>query len=191
MEWRKKFPWRRLLALLLVALALTFASTYVSGETMYVKVASSSTDAVVVSSTDFFEQELLGNLVQNQPVEMLDKTDGDYVMIRATVDGKKVEGWVKKIILQKKPLDNVPRVSESGAVDNASFAAPGFDKEIENGMRKESPEMDKSLTQLQEFEKKRAKLMGLKPTDDPDEKQDPAPLLKGYRDFAKTGGLSN
>lgn len=191
MEWRKKFSWRRLLALLLVALALTFASTYVSGETMYVKVNSSSTDAVVVSSTDFMEQELLGSLKQNQPVEMLDKTDGDYVMIRATIDGKKVEGWVKKVILQKKPLENVPRVSESGAAESASFAAPGFDKEIENGMRKESPEMDKSLAQLQEFEKKRAKLMGLKPTDDPDVVQDPAPALKGYRDFAKTGGLSN
>lgn len=191
MEWRKKFPWRRLLALLLVALALTFASTFVQGETMYVKVNSSSTDAVVVSSTDFLEQELLGSLKQNQPVEMLDKTDGEYVLIRATIDGKKVEGWVKKVILQKKPLENVPRVSESGAVENASFAAPGFDKEIENGMRKESPEMDKSLNQLQEFEKKRAKLMGLKPTDDPDVVQDPAPLLKGYRDFAKTGGLSN
>ena len=191
MDRWKKFPWRRLLALVLAMAALIFASTYSKGEDMYVKVASSNPDAVVLSSTDFFESEPLGNLKQNQSVEMLDKTDGEYVKIRATVDGKKVEGWVKKVILQKKPLENSPRVSESGAVDNASFAAPGFDKEIENGMRKESPEMDKALTQLQDFEKKRARLMGLKESDDPDFEQDPTPMLNSYRDFANSGGLKN
>ncbi|MCB9893247.1 MAG: hypothetical protein H6839_02210 [Planctomycetes bacterium] len=188
MDRWKKFPWRRLLALLAVAVALFFAISPVQGEKMYVKVGSSSADAVVVSSTDFFEQEPLGRLIQNQPVEMLDKTDGEYVKIKAKIDGKDVEGWVKKVILQKKPLENVPRVSESGAVDNASFAAPGFNKEIEDGMRKDSDEMAAALKRVDNFEEKRAKLMGLDPKA---ENPDPTPQMKHYRDFAKSGGLSN
>jgi hypothetical protein len=188
MEWWKKFPWRRLVALLIIALSLMFAMTNVRGEKMYVKVASSNPDAVILSSTDFFEAEAVGTLLQNQPVEMMDKSDGEFVMIEATVDGKKVQGWVKKIILQKKPLENVPRVSESGAVDNASFAAPGFNKEIEGGMRKDSPQMKQALERLDEFEGKRAELMGIKNWDS-DTKADSTEALKHYRDFGKTGGL--
>lgn len=192
MQWWKKFPWQRLLALLIVLVAvMAVAMTQVRGETMYVKVDSASPDAVIQSSTDFFDSEPVARLRSNYPVEMLDEEDGDFVKIRATVDGKKVEGWVKKIILQKQPLENQRRVTESGAVDSASYAAPGFDKEIENGMRKESPEMDQALDQLQEFEKKRAKLMGMKPTDDPDEVQDPTPMLQSFRDFSTAGGLKN
>ena len=190
MDRWKKFPWRRLLALVAVAVALFFAISPVQGEKMYVKVASSNPDSVVQSGTDFFDSEPLGKLIQNQPVEMLDKTDGEYVKIKATVDGKEIEGWVKKVILQKQPLKNVARVSESGAVDNASFAAPGFNKEIEDGMRKDSKEMAAAIKRMDDFEEKRAKLMGLDPKAEP-EKQDPTPALKHYRDFAKTGGLTN
>lgn len=188
MEWWKKFPWKRLLALMIIAISLMFAVTNVQGEKMYVKIASSNPDAVILSSTDFFEAEAVGTLLQNQPVEMTSKTDGEYVMIEATVDGKSVKGWVKKIILQKKPLENVPRVSESGAVDNASFAAPGFNKEIESGMRKDSPQMKQALERLDAFEAKRAGLMGITNWNS-DTDADSTEALNHYRDFGKTGGL--
>lgn len=184
MDWRKKFPWRRLLALLLVALALTFASTFVQGETMYVKVNSSSPDAVIQSSTDEWDAELVGKLIQNQPVEMLDKTDGEYVMIRATVEGKEVEGWVKKIILQKKPLENQPRVSESGAVDTASFAGNGYNEAVESDMKKNSDEMQKALAQVDQFEAGRNRVFG----GDPKE-PDPAAQRTQVKKFAKDGKL--
>lgn len=194
MEWWKKFPWKRLVALLIIAAALVFATKGVQGETMYVRVASSNPDAIVQSSTDFFEAESLGTLLQNQPVELLDKTDGEMVMIEATIDGKKVQGWVKKAILQKQPLANVPRVSESGAVDSANFAAPGFNKEIENGMRKDSAQMKTALERLDKFEAKRADLMDIKDWDKdgtgPDKKNaDSTEALKHYRSFGKDGGL--
>ena len=70
MQWWKKFPWRRLLALVLViAVALVVAVNQVRGETMYVKVDSSSPDAVIQSSTDFFDAEPLGKLGMNDEVE--------------------------------------------------------------------------------------------------------------------------
>ena len=187
MQWWKKFPWQRLLALLVVlAVVMAVAMTQVRGEEMFVKVDSSSPEAVVQSSTDFFEAEPVGKLIPNQPVEMLDEEDGEYVKIRATVDGREVEGWVKKIILQKKPLENKPRVTESGAVDSASFAAPGFSKELEDGMRQDSKEMALALKRIDEFEKKRKELMGLDPNE---EEPDPTPMLQRYRDFANAGKL--
>ncbi|MBZ0137880.1 MAG: SH3 domain-containing protein [Planctomycetes bacterium] len=189
MQWWKKFPWQRLLALLVVlAVVLAVAMTQVRGDKMYVKVDSSSPDAVVQSSTDFFDSKPVGKLVSNQPVEMLDETDGEFVKIRATVDGKEVEGWVKKIILQKKPLENKPRVSESGAVENASFAAPGFNEELENGMRADSPEMATALKRIDDFEVKRGKLLGF---DAKAEEPDMAPVLQRYRDFAAAGQLKD
>lgn len=189
MQWWKKFPWKRLLALLIVLVAvMTVAMTQVRGEEMFVKIDSSSPDAVIQSSTDFFDQEPVGKLISNQPVEMLDETDGEFVKIRATVRGKEVEGWVKKIILQKKPLENKPRVDESGAVDSASFAAPGFNEELENGMRSDSPEMATALKRIDEFEKKRGQLMGVDTTS---EDPDPTPMLQRYRDFAAAGKLKD
>ena len=186
MERLKKFPWRRLLALVVVAVALYIAVSPVQGEEMYVKVSSSNADAVVVSSTDFFEQEPLGTLIQNQPVEMLDKTDGEYVKIRATIDGKKVEGWVKKVILNKKPLENVRRVGEDGAVSNASFAAPGFNEKVEQDMKAGSDEMKAALARIDQFEEARAKLMG-----GTAKEPDPVKQMGRYRDFAKSGKLTN
>ena len=91
----------------------------------YVKVSSSSADAVVVDGTDFFEQKPLCTLLQNQTVTLLDSTDGEYVMIKFLCKGKEMKGWVKKVILSKKPIENHPRVTESGGVDSAHFAGPG------------------------------------------------------------------
>jgi hypothetical protein len=189
MNWWKKFPWKRLLALLIIAAALIFATTGVQGEKMYVKVASSNPDAVLMSGTDFFDAEPVGTLLQNQEVNTTGKEDGQFVEIEATVDGKKVKGWVKSIILNKKPLENVPRVNESGAVDNASFAAPGFDKEIESGMRSGSPEMKQALERLDAFEAKRAALLGIKNWDKDDGSTDSTEALRHYREFGKAGGL--
>jgi hypothetical protein len=97
----------------------------VDKETMFVKVDSSSPEAVMVDGTDFFEQQPLGRLLQNQKVTLLGEEDGEYVKIRAVVDGKEIEGWIKKIALIKKPLQNEPRVSESGATETASFGSNG------------------------------------------------------------------
>jgi len=194
MERWKRFPWKRLIALLVIAASLVLATTYVHGDTMYVKVAASNPDAVIMTSTDFFDAEPVATLIQNQPVETTGKKDGEYVEIKANVDGKAVRGWVKSIILQKEPLKNVPRVTEAGAIDNASFAAPGFDKEIENGMRKDSTQMKQALERLDKFEAKRAELLGIKNWD-ADEKDPKAPktdsteALKHYRAFGKDGGL--
>jgi hypothetical protein len=90
----------------------------------YVKVASSNPDAVIMDGTDFFEAKPLCVLIQNQPVTVLDESDGEYVKIRATCEGKTVEGWVKKRILVATPIQNKPSVTESGGVENASIAAP-------------------------------------------------------------------
>ncbi|HLF63061.1 MAG TPA: hypothetical protein VI603_04900, partial [Saprospiraceae bacterium] len=100
--------------------------------TQYVTVSSSNPDAVVMDGTDFFEAEPICMLIQNQSVTMLDSTDGEYVMIRFLCDGKTVEGWVKKIILAPKPLENKPRVTESGstgsgvAIGGSASIAPGL-----------------------------------------------------------------
>jgi hypothetical protein len=187
MEWWKRFPWRRLLALLVVAaLVMLVAVSQVRGETRYVKVDSSSPDAVVQSSTDFFDAEAVGKLVTNQPVEMLDKTDGEYVMIRATVDGRKIEGWVKKIILQDKPLENQPRVTESGAVQSAAFAAPGFSEEIENDMKADSAQMREAMKRVDAFEASRNKSFGGNAKD-----PDPAKQREQVKNFGKDGKLIN
>jgi hypothetical protein len=151
---------------------------------MYVKIDSSNKDAVMQSSTDFFEAEPVGKLLQNQPVEMLDEEDGEYVKIRATVKGEEVEGWVKRIILQKRPLENQPRVSESGAVDSASFAAPGFSEEIEADMKEGSDDMRKALDRVDRFESARNRVFG-----GDAEKPDPATQNKNIRDFAAVGKL--
>lgn len=188
-KW-KIHPWRRLLSLLLViAVALAVTAGYVAGqdgETMYVKVDSSSPDAVMQSSTDFFEAEPVGRLISNQPVTMLDETDGDMVKIRAKVDGNDVEGWVKKIVLQSKPLENQPRVAESGAVDSASFAAPGFNEKVENDMKENSSEMERALANIDKFESTRAKLLGGTGRD-----PDPAASNEKIREFARGGKLKN
>jgi hypothetical protein len=188
MNWWKKFPWRRLLALLLVVAVLVIASTYARGETMYVKVNASNPDAVIMSSTDFFEAEPVATLIQNQPVETTGKKDGEYAEIEATVDGKKVKGWVKAIILQKKPLENVSRVSETGAVENASFAGNGLNEKIQAEMRAGSPEMDAAMKRLDDFEAKRAKLLDIKNWDSATD-ADSTGALKHYRDFGAAGGL--
>jgi hypothetical protein len=92
--------------------------------TRFVHVDSSSADAVILDGTDFFEAKPLCRLLTNQKVTVLKEEDGDYVKIRADCDGKSVEGWVKKIILGKKPRVNKPEVSPSGAIDSATMAAP-------------------------------------------------------------------
>ena len=96
-------------------------------KTKYVKIDSSSPDAVVQDGTDIFESEPLCKLLTNQTVEVLDSTDGEYVKIRAQCDGKVVEGWVKARILVDSPIVNEPRVSESGATGRGTAigAAPG------------------------------------------------------------------
>lgn len=95
-----------------------------SGEnTWYVNIDSSSPDAVLQDGTDFFEQQPIGRLLTNQPVTVLEEEDGEYVKIKAVVDGKDVEGWIKKIVLVKKPLQNKRRVTESGATESAAFAS--------------------------------------------------------------------
>ena len=152
--------------------------------TMYVKVASSNADAVVMSSTDFFEQEPLGRLIQNQPVQMLEKTDAEYVKIIATVGEKRVEGWVKKIILQGKPLENSPRVTESEDIDNASFS-DGHRLDIEDEMRMDSQRMKEALDRIDDFEAVVAKRFSLE-----GELPDPTMVKANLRQFGIDGGLA-
>jgi hypothetical protein len=90
----------------------------------YVKVDSSSPDAVITDGTDFFESKPLCVLIKNQLVTVLDESDGEYVKIRATCKGKTVEGWVKKRILVATPIQIKPSVTPSGGVESASIAAP-------------------------------------------------------------------
>jgi hypothetical protein len=90
----------------------------------YVKVDSSSPDAVITDGTDFFESKPLCVLIKNQLVTVLDESDGEYVKIRATCKGKTVEGWVKKRILVAKPIQIKPSVSPANGVNSASMAAP-------------------------------------------------------------------
>ncbi|MCZ7604957.1 MAG: SH3 domain-containing protein [Planctomycetota bacterium] len=154
-----------------------------TGRTMYVKVASTNSDAVVQSSTDFFEAVPLGTLQANQPVEMLDETYGEYVKIRCTIDGKQIEGWVKKEILQAEPLEVMPRTSEDKEVGSASFAASGR-QPIEKRMRRESPEMKAALERIDRFEEFLNQQLG-------GDKRNPAParMEQAMRDFQTEGGL--
>lgn len=185
MEWCKKFPWRRVLALLVVLCVILFVALKPAhGEEMFVKVDASSPDAVILSSTDIFESEALGKLISNQPVEMLDKTDGEYVMVRAEIKGRKVEGWVKKVILQKEPLRLQARVSESGAVENAAVASNGFNEQVENEMVAGSPQMKTALERVNKFEAGRNKAFGGSASD-----PDSTLQLRQVRDFGKDGKL--
>lgn len=185
MQWWKKFPWRRLLALVLVlAVALVVAVNQIHGETMYVKVDSSSTDAVIQSSTDFFEAEPVGKLTFNSKVEMLDKKDGEYVKIRATVNGKEVEGWVKSLILSKEPMRVEPRVSESAGSKSAATAGKGLNAEIEAEMREGSDEMNAALKRIDDFEASHNRLLG-------GDAKNPEPEVQQQhvKDFATNGKL--
>lgn len=91
----------------------------------YVKVDSSSPDAVIVDSTDFFEAEPLCVLRSNQKVTLLGETDGEYVKIRATCKGKTVEGWVKKLILADKIVARESRATESAGAKSVGIAVKG------------------------------------------------------------------
>ncbi|NNE06651.1 MAG: SH3 domain-containing protein [Xanthomonadales bacterium] len=118
-----------LLTLLLLLSASSSGSLWADDEqkdesTRYVHIDTSSNDAVIQDGTDFFEAKPLCRLLTNQEVTLLGEKDGQYVKIRAECDGKSVEGWVKKIILGKKPRVNEPKVTPSGAIDSASIAAP-------------------------------------------------------------------
>lgn len=177
----------KLLSIALAVCALLFAfmptSAQSSGRTMYVKVAGSHPDAVVQSSTDFFEAEPLGTLRTNQPVVMLDETDGEYVKARCTIDGKQIEGWVKRTILQASLLDNVPRVTESGDVESASFATNGR-LTVEEQVRKESPEMKAALQRIDSFEQFLNRRLG------GDKHQpDPKRIRQAVQNFHSEGGL--
>jgi hypothetical protein len=177
----------KLLSIVLAVCALLFAfmptSAQSSGRTMYVKVASSHADAVVLSSTDFFEAEPLGALISNQSVEMLDETDGEYVKVRCTIDGKQIEGWVKRTILQASPLDNVPRVTERRDVENARFATNGRSTDEER-VRKESPEMKAALERIDSFEQFLNEHLG------GDEREpDPERIRQAVQHFHDEGGL--
>lgn len=90
----------------------------------YVIIDSSSDDAVMHSSPEIFESEPICRLITNQVVTVLDSVDGEYVMIRATCDGKIVEGWVKKHILDDAPRQHEPTVTPSGGISSAAIAAP-------------------------------------------------------------------
>ncbi|MCB9933710.1 MAG: SH3 domain-containing protein [Planctomycetes bacterium] len=184
MKWWKKFPWRRLLALLLVLVALAFASNLVQGETMYVKVDSSSPDAVIQSSTDFFESEALGKLTFNDEVEMLDQKDGEYVKIRAKIGDKEVEGWVKALILSKDKLLVEPRATESAGAKSSAQTSKGLNEQIEKEMREGSPEMNTALARIDNFESSRNRLLGGDAT-----KPKPEVQQQHVKDFATNGKL--
>ena len=185
MQWWKKFPWRRLLALMIVlAVALVVAMNQVHGETMYVKVDSSSPDAVIQSSTDFFDAEALGKLSMNDEVEALGEKDGEYVKIRAKINGKEVEGWVKALVLSKDKMLVEPRVSESAGAKNKGNAGKGLNAAIEKEMREGSDEMNNALKRIDAFEASRNKLMG-----GDAEKPDPQVQKQHIKEFATDGKL--
>jgi hypothetical protein len=91
----------------------------------YVKVDSSSPDATILDSTDFFEAEALCNLRMNQKVRVLSETDGEYVKVRATCKGKAVEGWVKKLILADKIVVWGSTATESAGAKSQGVATKG------------------------------------------------------------------
>lgn len=131
---------------LLFAFIPTLAQS--AGTTMYVKVDSTSSDAVVQDSTDFFEAEPLGRLEWNQEVELLGEADGEYVKIRCNIKGKPVEGWVKKLVLSTE-LMRLPRVSDgSGLRPYLNHRR----RSIESEMRDNSPQMNAALKRIDEFE---------------------------------------
>ena len=94
-------------------------------KTAFVIIDSSSNDAVIHDQTDFFEQNPLCRLTQNQTVTLTDSTDGEYVLIIAKCDGKTVTGWVKKQILAEEPFKNNPKVSESAGASSVAHGAKG------------------------------------------------------------------
>jgi hypothetical protein len=173
------------IALGLCALLFAFMPTSAqsSGRTMYVKVASSHADAVVLSSTDFFEAEPLGALISNQSVEMLDETDGEYVKVRCTIDDKQIEGWVKREILQAEPLEVMPRTSEDQEVRSAGIAENSR-LPVEEQMRRESPEMKAALERIDRFEEFLNQRLG-------GDKCNPSParMEQAMHDFQTEGGL--
>ncbi|MEZ5992541.1 MAG: hypothetical protein R3E76_09320 [Planctomycetota bacterium] len=132
---------------LLFAFIPTLAQS--AGTTMYVKVDSTSPDAVVQSSTDFFEAEPMGRLEWNQEVEMLAETDGEYVKIRCNIEGKQVEGWVKSLVLSRAPQLTRPKAANGPVL---SAAHGGVGRPIEYYIRADSPEMDAALERIDEFE---------------------------------------
>ncbi|MCA8911562.1 MAG: SH3 domain-containing protein [Planctomycetes bacterium] len=167
------------------ALVCAFMPTHAQSatQTMYVKVDSSNPDAVVQSSTDFFEAEPLGKLIVNQPVEMLDETNGEFVKIRCKIEGKDIEGWVKKLILGEAPLESMRRVSDQDVPDDSTTLDSGIFS-IEHRMSSESAEMKAGLGQVDRLEKFLNRRLG----GDPDE-PDPSRMSRKIREFHNARNL--
>lgn len=171
-------------ALGVCALLLAFMPTLAqsSGRKMYVKVDSTSPDAVVQSSTDFFDSEPLGLLRLNDEVEMLTETDGEYVKIRCTIKGEQLEGWVKRLVLTSEPMKVAPRVSDRQTLGAEYGGRHHVDTNRE--MRESSAEMDAALKRIDEFEAFLNKRLG-------GDAKSPKPdaIQQNIKDFAREAAL--
>lgn len=184
MERLKRFPWRRLLAVLVAAVLLTLAAGISRGDKMYVGVDKSNPDAAILSEPDSIFGDPLATLDSNTEVETLGKPKNGYVKIRATVGGKKVEGWFKYLALRKEKLVAESRVSESAGAEHSAQAGKGLTAEIESDMRKNSKNMDTALKRIDDFEASRNRLLAGSATE-----PDGAIQQQHYRTFAKEGQL--
>lgn len=179
----KKFPWRRLLAALAIAIALIIVAAPAEGETRYVGVAESNPDAAILDSPDWLG-ELLETLKVNEEVELTGEEQGDYVEITLQRGPRKVTGWVKANILRKRPLKAEGGLTESEGSEATAQAAKGFNEEIEQDMRNNSDEMNAWLDKVDRFEAARNEKLGGDPVN-----PDPRQVQERARRFGEDGKL--
>lgn len=180
----KKFPWRRLLAALAIAVALIVIAAPAAGEKRYVGVASSNPDAVILDSPDWLGQ-LVETLRVNEELELTGEEDGDYVEVTLERGQRKVTGWVKSNILRARPLKAEGGLTESEGSEATAQAAKGFNEEIEGDMRANSAEMNAWLEMVDRFEATRNEKLG-----GDSENPDPRRVQDRARRFGMDGRLT-
>ena len=175
MERRRRLPrWALALFALMLALILSISvtSTRTAPKEMYVAVMEDSTDAVVTKTTDRFG-EVLTVVKFNEKVEVLrdmsEDEDNPRPYFRIKVRG--VTGFIKANALSEEsqyqgdPKDAEAKVAVGAA--GANTAAKGLNSQNEATLRKNDPNFDKAVKEVEAMEKEVNNLVYGAETPDP------------------------
>jgi hypothetical protein len=189
MERLKRLPWRRLLALLVLAAVMVAVwAQPVQGETRYVIVETGSPSAVLLDKASSFAKGI-ATLKRDQEVEVLDETalkEGKtYIKVRVKDGDKTLEGYVKRVILGTEKLTVDSEGSETVGATGAAKLSKGLNQGIEDDMVKQDPQKTgKAIEQINKLEAARNKELG------GDAKNpDPSKMMENYRKFGQDGRL--
>jgi hypothetical protein len=187
MNWWKKFPWKRLFALLVIAVVLVVLNQPVEGKKMYVAIDGGGDNVLLDSDSPWAEG--IADLKANQEVEVDEdslKGDSTFVKAKVKVRGRTLEGWIKRAVLSDEKVQVDPKTGQSLGASAAGETGKGLNSEIEGELREGDPKFDAAITKVERIEAARNKLLGGDETE-PDAKQ----FREHYREFGQNGKLIN